>query len=243
MKRWIGLVLSAAGAAGLILLVMTRMQWQLPKSVGSVATARRRPATAPTPAGPVSFSDTDGMWVYGYSEADKLSADAFRSDRVIDTTDTVHFWHPANSEGGDGYYPYVARNQSDQTNASHGWAVRAGELAMEGSPTGQYSIARFTPKGSGTYSVEAVFEGIHFGLSTTDVHVLLNDRELFHAQIDGYGGDPAFHAVTGGTPSASYSAAVDLKNGDRLYFAVGTGANGTNTCDTTGLRVSVRAKE
>ncbi len=56
-----------------------------------------------------------------------------------------------------------------------------------------------------TYTISAQFEGVHFGLSTTDVHVLHNATSLFDAEIEGYGGDPAFHKVEGAIPTAAYS--------------------------------------
>ncbi|MGO8671230.1 MAG: hypothetical protein ACLQVD_07700, partial [Capsulimonadaceae bacterium] len=88
---------------------------------------------------------------------------------------------------------------------------------------------------SGIYHVTATFEGIHFNLSTTDVHVLKNATSLFDAEIDGYGGDPAFHPVVGPRPRASFDGIVTLKAGDLLTFAVGYGIDHTNFCDTTGL--------
>jgi hypothetical protein len=75
--------------------------------------------------------------------------------------------------------------------------VRAGQVAMEASNAGQYSVVRFTAPVAGRYRVTARFEGIHFGLSTTDVHVVHGSTVLFSANVDGYGGDPAFQPVTG----------------------------------------------
>jgi hypothetical protein len=110
---------------------------------------------------------------------------------------------------------------------------------MEGSNTGQYSLIRFVAPVTGTYNVTARFEGVHFGLSSTDVHVLHNSASLFDADIAGYGGDPAFHAVQGARPSASYSGRVKLRANDVVTFAVGYGKNKTNYCDTTGLVVRI----
>ena len=66
---------------------------------------------------------------------------------------------------------------------------------MEASNVGQYSVVRFVAPASGTYTISAKFAGVHFGLSTTDVHVLHNGSSLFAADIEGYGGDPAFHKL------------------------------------------------
>jgi hypothetical protein len=98
-------------------------------------------------------------------------------------------------------------------------------------------VVEFLPPVAGQYDVKADFEGIHFRLSSTDVHVRRNDEPLFDALIDGYGGDPAFHAVVGNNPDASYRGLVDLSVSDVLSFAVGP--NGGNANDTTGLSVRI----
>jgi len=196
-----------------------------------------------------SFRDNPNrVWQYGYSETNSLAADQFRvdvqADRVdmqCDSTGSIGFWHPAANHGpGPGYYPYVAYNTTKQSQVGcKGWAVRAGEVAMEASNAGQYSLVRFAAPVAGTYKVSAQFEGIHYGLSTTDVHVLHNDTSLFDADIEGYGGDPAFHKVEGANPTASYSGQVELQANDTVTFAVGWGKNKTNSGDTTGLFAQV----
>jgi hypothetical protein len=196
-----------------------------------------------------SFRDNPNkVWQYGYSETNSLAADQFRVDKQSDRTDmkcdptgSIGFWHPAaNSGPGPGYYPYVAYNTTKQPQVGcKGWAVRPGEIAMEGSIAGQYSLVRFTAPSAGTYKVSAQFEGIHYGLSTTDVHVLHNDTSLFDADIDGYGGDPAFHKVEGANPTAGYSGQIELKANDTLTFAVGVGKDKSNSSDTTGLFAQV----
>jgi hypothetical protein len=106
---------------------------------------------------------------------------------------------------------------------------------MEASDSGQYSIVRFIAPSTGLYAIKAEFAGAHFGLSTTDVHVLHNVASLFAADIQGYGGDPAAHRIEGASPTASYSGRVPLKIRDAVSFAVGYGKNKTHFGDTTGL--------
>jgi len=89
--------------------------------------------------------------------------------------------------------------------------ARAGEVAMEASNTGQYSLVRFVAPSAGSSQISANFEDIHFGLSTTDVHVLHDDKTLFDADIDGYGGDLAFYKVQGASPTAEYSTQIKMK--------------------------------
>jgi hypothetical protein len=188
------------------------------------------------------------VWQYGYSATNSLAPDQFRvdaqSDRIdvqCDSTGSTGFWHPAANKGpGPGYYPYVAFNTTKQSQVGcKGWAVRAGEVAMEASNSGQYSLVRFVAPSAGTYKISAQFEGIHYGLSTTDVHVLHNETSLFDADIDGYGGDIAFHKVQGESPKAEYSGQVKMKADDTITFAVGYGKDKTNSGDTTGLFAQV----
>ena len=186
-----------------------------------------------------SLSQTSAsIWQYGYSASNSLATDQFRLDTYLDKLVPISFWHPATKDRNrPGYYPYVAHNgtQESQLEPTHGWAARAGEVAMEGSNSGQYSLVRFLVPVSGRYQVRARFEGIHFRLSSTDVHVLHGSVHLFDGEIDGYGGDTAFHPIEGAHPTASYQASVQLKAHDTVTFAVGYGQNMTNYNDTTGL--------
>ncbi len=190
-----------------------------------------------------SFRDNPNkVWQYGYSATSSLDPADFRLDKYADATGPVGFWHPEVSRGpGPGWYPYVAYNTTGQSQfgSNKGWSVRSGQVAMEGSNSGQYSLIRFVAPVAGTYQVTARFEGVHFGLSTTDVHVLHNRASLFDADIAGYGGDPAFHPVQGASPVAAYSGKVRLSANDTVTFAVGYGKNKTNFCDTTGLVVRI----
>jgi hypothetical protein len=188
-----------------------------------------------------SFSQNpNGPWRYGYTAGATLSVEAFQLDTVTVVSAPVGFWHPA--DGDAGYYPYVAENSAStlMTDPTDSWAVQPGQVAMEGS-SGQYSVVQFVVPSSADYDIEADFAGIHVRLSTTDVHVLINDISAFDAQIDGYGGDPSFHAVEGQSPQAGYRETRALQAGDLLSFAVGVGSNGTNANDTTGLFVHLTA--
>jgi hypothetical protein len=185
----------------------------------------------------------NNAWQYGYSAGNSLSPDQFRLYSFSETTDGVGFWHPLKSEGnGTGYYPYTAFNPGSNTRlgSMNGWAIRAGQVAMEASNSGQYSIVRFVSPMKGTFEVTARFEGIHFRLSSTDVHLLRNGKSLFDSEIEGYGGDTMFHAIEGAKPVASYTASLQLDAGDTITFAVGYGMNKTHYNDTTGLSASVR---
>src|SRR5258708_38633289 len=105
---------------------------------------------------------------------------------------------------------------------------------MGSSNSGQYSLVRFVAPVSGTYKIRAQFAGVHLW-STTDVHVLHNGASLFDADIDGYGGDPAFRKVQGASPTAADSGQLEMETNDTVPFAVGYGKNKTNSGGTTGL--------
>jgi hypothetical protein len=184
----------------------------------------------------------NGVWQYGYSETLSLAPDQFRPDTFTRKAGVIGFWHPQTNPGpGPGYYPYIAYNptQETQLGSSNGWAVRTDQIAMEASNTGQYSLVRFITPRDGQYNISGRFEGIHFGLSTTDVHVLHNAESLFDAEIQGYGGDPRFHKVEGANPAASFDKSILLRSGDIITFAVGYGANKTHFGDTSGLSAKI----
>ena len=183
-------------------------------------------------------TNRSGAWQYGYSATRSLDLAEFREVTYSAAASKISFWHPESTDKpGPGYYPYIAYNPTDQTQygSSNGWAARAGEVALEASNSGQYSLIRFTAPRAGVYEVTAQFAGIHFGLSSTDVHVLHNAVSLFDAEIEGYGGDPGFHKIEGANPTAQYSDRIELKAGDIVTFACGYGKNKTHYGDTTGL--------
>jgi len=201
-----------------------------------------------TSAGPTAFdvgrdfsfaANPHGPWSYGYTRGTRLAGSEFMLSTLADPTTPVGFWHPG--PGSEGYYPYVAASPDGTTDhdATNSWEVRPGELALEASATGQFAVIRFNVPGTGTFDIAADFAGIHKGLSTTDVHVLLNDESLFTAEISGYGGDPAFYQRQGPNPTASFRGTRALRAGDVLIFAVGYGANHTHFGDTTGLIATV----
>lgn len=182
------------------------------------------------------------VWQYGYSATKSLDPAEFRFDKQTEIVGETGFYHPAENKGpGLGYYPYIAYNRTDKTQygSQKGWAVRAGQIAMEASNSGQYSLIRFAAPAKGTYQLTVRFEGIHFGLSSTDVHVLHNAKSLFSAEIQGYGGDPKFHKLEGANPVVEYAEEVSLEKNDTITFACGYGKNQTHYGDTTGLSARI----
>lgn len=180
-------------------------------------------------------NNPNGVWQYGFSNTESLAPGEFRLMKFANTTKPIGFWHPDATDGG--YYPYIAHHSATSLLVTDGggWALRPGEVALEASNSGQYSLIRFTAPESGTYRVTATFTGLHVGVSTTDAHVLHNADSLFDAQIEGYGGDTSLRTIVGKSPTATYNGVVQVKAGDIITFALGFGANRNHGCDTTGL--------
>jgi len=185
-----------------------------------------------------------GPWEFGFSATPSLAPDQFKRYRVADARNPIGFWHPAPEVNADeGYYPYAAWNAAKRSRVdpTRSWALGPGEVALEASNDGQYSIVRFVVPRSGRHRVQARFRGIHARLSSTDVHVLVNATSVLDASVEGYGGDRKFHPRQGRQPRAIFSRALDLQAGDVVSFAVGYGSNRTHFNDTTGLRVRIVA--
>ena len=183
-----------------------------------------------------------GPWHFGFSATPSLAPDQFKRYRVADARKPIGFWHPAPEDNADeGYYPYAAWNAAKGSRAdpTRSWVLRPGEVALEASNDGQYSIVRFVVPQAGRHRVQARFTGIHARLSSTDVHVLVNATSVFDGFVEGYGGDREFHPHQGRQPRATFSRALDLQAGDVVSFAVGYGRNRTHFNDTTGLRARV----
>lgn len=180
-----------------------------------------------------------GNWQIGYSLNNNLSMSEFRLCTFADTSHVIGLWHPGT--GSSGYYPYIGQNRTatTQIDPTNSWAAKPGEIVMEGSNTGQYSMVRFIVPASGQYKLKATFEGVHIRLSSTDVHILLNDQHLFDDIIEGYGGDSSLSEQKGAHPVASWASSIYLKKGDILTFAIGYGSNKTFYNDTTGLLLSI----
>ena len=209
-------------------------------------------------------ANPSGPWRYGHTSGTTLAARDFVLDTFSVDRRPIGLWHPGSDRAS--HFPYVAGNLGHATAAYiadrdghiitvdvagrfgpdagaepvNGWAIDAGQVALEASNTGQYALVQFVAPRAGDYAINATFTGIHTGLSTTDVHALLGEESLFSALIDGYAGDPRLHRREGASPTASYHGSRVLRAGDVLTFAVGFGANHTHFYDTTGLSVVIR---
>ncbi len=176
----------------------------------------------------------NGVWSYGTTGTTlngALTPFNFSSSSFGGHTN-IHAW--AGTETAFGFnYPFVAKNTAGTTQIVGGGfvSVLAGQIISSPSPTGAYSVSRFTAPATGLYQLDAVFQGRDTRGATTDVHVLLNGFSLFSGSVNGFD-----------TPSnQSYSGLHSLMAGDRLDFSVGYGPNQTFNSDSTAIAATVSA--
>jgi hypothetical protein len=181
-----------------------------------------------------SGANPEGRWSYGASQAlgspfglyGHYFANAIGYKGLLDAwsaASEVGLDNPTTCLPGAFYNPFSTPVQLRTLTA------RPGQFFLHPGPQGQYSIARWTAPLAGTYAVQAVFEGIDIGPTTTDVHV----------QHNGVDAAPAGYInVNGGANSVSFATTVTITAGDTIDFAVGHGGNGFNN-DSTALAASV----
>ena len=120
--------------------------------------------------------------------------------------------------------------------AGNGWLQDAHQASMCPGGGGQYAVARWTARQSGTFGVAVAFTGIcgHNGSknATTDVHVQ-------HNRADVPSGSGSIN-MNGGGNSFSFHANVSVAAGDTIDFAVGNGGDGI-LFDMTGVDAKVCA--
>jgi hypothetical protein len=185
---------------------------------------------SPTGANP------DGPWSYGASATLGSPFDRYGHYFAYATgyEGLLDAWSAATHVGLDDPYgclPGAFSNPFSTPIQVSTLTARPGQFFLHPGPQGQYAIARWTAPRAGTYAVQATFEGIDIGPTTTDVH-LLHDRD--EAAPAGY------INLNGGTNSFSFATSLIVAAGDTVDFAVGNGGNGF-TNDSTALAASVCA--
>lgn len=107
-----------------------------------------------------------------------------------------------------------------------------GQLALHPGLGGERSAARWTAPADGDYSVTARFAGIAAKPTTSDVHIVQGDDELFASSIN----------TDGGGNEAETAFTVTLRRGEALCFIVGMG-NGNAYSDTTALEARIEGAD
>ena len=90
--------------------------------------------------------------------------------------------------------------------------------------SGQLSVVRWTAPAEGNWDVVGQFFGT--GATTADVHVLRNSSSIFDSPLSG-------------SDVQKFSLTLNLKPGETIDFAVGVGADGSNSFDSTGFKAVI----
>ncbi len=169
-----------------------------------------------------SVDNPNGTWSYGYQTS--LGGTLNLYSDLADVGGLL-IWR---FNIGNTNTPGVAFNPSgtDITFASTTW--RPAQTSLHPGPNGEFSVLRFTAPETKDYILTSLFNMRSFGgTSSTDVHVLLNDVELFNSIVTG------FNAQT------EFNDRFTLTQGDRLDFVVGD--NGSFFGDTTEVQATLSA--
>jgi hypothetical protein len=129
-------------------------------------------------------------------------------------------------QNGDFCCPFVAHNLSGPIEAN-GALIPRGQLWFHPGPHGEYSVVRWACPGPGRYRLTVRFDG--FGIATTDVHILKNDKPLAEEEL---GRNAMAHDFS--------FESLEMRVADRIDLAAVYGANRNDYNDITGLSVTIR---
>ena len=153
-----------------------------------------------------------------------LMLNSGRWDRTFGLAGVSGLHHWTNQKTSE---PWVAKNVSENVINVLGIVWPAGHVALHPGPNNETAVIRWTAPQAGQLVVDAGFVGLSNPTpATTDVHVLHNGQSLFDAKIN----------LEGAPNEVRYEQSIEVKTGDTLDFAVGTGNNNYGA-DTTGLKL------
>jgi hypothetical protein len=183
-----------------------------------------------------SGANPDGPWSYGGSSTLGSPFDRYGHyfAYAIGYKGLLDAWSAATQVGLDDPYtglPGTFYNPFSTPVQVSTLTARPGQFFLHPGPQDQYSIARWTAPRAGTYAVQATFEGIDVGPTTTDVHLRHNSADAAPA---------GYINLKGGTNTFSFAMSLIVAARDTVDFAVGDGGNGF-TNDSTALAASVCA--
>jgi alpha-galactosidase len=162
-----------------------------------------------------------GTWLYEHHPEWLLSTSPGGQNPLAG----MRSWSASGLGGSD---PCVTYNSTSLVRSVANIHWDPGRLALHPGPKGEYSVVRWTAPDAGEYSVRATFLAIDRD-TTTDVHVLHRGRSVFDGLIN----------LHGQGKQTTCDQKISLAKGDTLDFVVGWG-NGSYTCDSTGLEVSLK---
>jgi hypothetical protein len=186
----------------------------------------------------VDAPNPNGAWSYGY----QIGLDYSQGDPF------TFFDYPHSSDSGQNqlwqtfnYYLWAGvpaiMMTPNKTPDQYFYFLRGGAVNLNPgledqispeSMHGVRSTVRWTAPATGSYSIDALFEGIatmtwHNGYCSCDVNVLKNGVSLFSGDIYGFVGIPGVEAAGGNDRSQTFQQILSLTAGDKLDFSVGDG--------------------
>ena len=204
---------------------------RLSMTVAVAAFALSGAASAATYSITDDFSATtnpNSAWTYGWLTELGGTFTTYTAPDSTSAGGTIQTWHdPAIYYLGT---PSVWNNASSSAFATGSVVYSAGWAGFHPGPENQMSDFRFTAQTAGTYTVAFDFQGADIYGTSTDVHVYTGSRDLFSANINGYGD----------ATRKSFSGTVFLNAGQTVDIAVGYGT-GSLWNDSTAVRGSIAA--
>jgi len=188
----------------------------------------------------LDFSTTanpNSPWSYGYEASLGGTFTAFATPfRYVASAAgaLVEGWAKGGQYWYD-YYPHVVKNTTGVAyDDGLGFTVGSGQLEMAPGFGGD-AVVRFTAPAAGTYELTSLFSADQNGfdgVTSTDVHILVNGSGIFSSGI----GIPGYPSL-----SESFAGSVVLAAGDTVDFAVGQGVNSI-WGDSTGFGASLTSR-
>ncbi len=158
-------------------------------------------------------SNPNGTWSYGYSTT---LGGPFSLYTIQGTT----FF--SNEVGWFGPFPNCCSPGSPLVVVTQAGPPQV--LDMLPGAGGQLSVVRWTAPTNGGWDIVGEFFGT--GATSVDVHVLRNSS-------------PIFDRILNNSDVQSFSLTLKLAAGDTIDFAVGVGADGSNSFDSTGFKAVI----
>jgi hypothetical protein len=171
------------------------------------------------------INNPNGVWSYGWALTLASPFILSSTPRVREGLDS--WWGNRAPDGNPGVYHNATGSPIVLGTTTR---FEPGQFALHPGPNGEYGLVRWTAPETGNISIASVFTGLDFaGPTTTDVHILHNDRSIFDNFVEGFGNDSAVR----------FDRNLAVIQGDTIDFAVGFGRNRTYYHDTTGLALTI----
>jgi hypothetical protein len=177
-------------------------------------------------------ANPNGVWSYGYlaksATPETPNDNTFTPYTQNGPTYGVDHWGLVNGGWSFGVY----HNSASQAVSVYGDDnFQPNQAAFQAGPDGQYSVFRFTAPQAGSYSLSTTFTGICTQRSNaTDVHVLLNGRDLFPNKVELAGQYQS---------SLTDQGTLTLAQGEKVDFVLGGGPNSIQDSDMTAVAATL----